>query len=200
MPTSIRAPALFVLASLLSLSACATVPRAAGPQQQFWNGLSALCGQAFEGRVTSPPAAADADFAGKRMIMHIRQCGTDEIRIPFYVGEDRSRVWVISRTAIGLRLKHDHRHSDGSEDDLTRYGGDTAAAGTATRQEFPADQFSKDMFVRGNIPQSIANVWALEVEPGRTFAYELRRPDRHFRVEFELSRPIPPPPPPWGSR
>ena len=48
--------------------------------------------------------------------MHVRECSEDAIRIPFHVGEDRSRTWVVTRTANGLRLKHDHRHEDGSEE------------------------------------------------------------------------------------
>jgi hypothetical protein len=36
------------------------------------------------------------------------------------------------------------------------------------------------------------NVWAMEVHPARMFAYELRRPGRFFRVEFDLSRPVGP--------
>ena len=75
-----------------------------------------------------------------------------------------------------------------------------SATGTAQRQEFPADDFSKALFVRENIPASTTNVWAMEVEPGRMFAYELRRPGRFFRVEFDLGSPVAPPPPPWGSR
>jgi hypothetical protein len=98
-----------------------------------------------------------------------------------------------------LRLKHDHRHADGSEDALTQYGGDTAGPGSALRQSFPADAFSRDMFVRRNSPQSVPNVWAMEVEPGAVFAYELRRPGRFFRVEFDLTKPVAPPLPPWGS-
>jgi len=38
----------------------------------------------------------------------------------------------------------------------------------------------------------VTNVWAIEVEPGHLFAYELRRPERHFRVEFDLTRPLAP--------
>jgi hypothetical protein len=87
---------------------------------------------------------------------------------------------VVTRTGSGPRLKHDHRQADGSEDALTQYGGDTLAAGTAERQEFPADQFSKDMFVRQIRAVSVPNVWAMEVQPARTFAYELRRPGRFF--------------------
>ena len=187
-------------ASALALASCAAIPSAEAPQDEFFERLSALCGQAFEGRVASPLVEADADFAGKRLVMHVRECSDDVIRIPFHVGDDRSRTWVVTRTADGLRLKHDHRHEDGSEDALTQYGGDTINAGTARRQEFPADQYSKDMFVRGDIPQSATNVWAMEVEPGALFAYELRRPNRFFRVDFDLARPVAAPPPPWGAR
>ncbi|HYH95035.1 hypothetical protein, partial [Hyalangium sp.] len=124
--------------------------------------------------------------------MHVRDCSASEIRIPFAVGEDRSRTWVVTRTATGLRLKHDHRHEDGSEDTRSQYGGDTRAAGTESRQEFPADDFSKALFQKEGIPASVDNVWALELQPEQLFAYELRRPSRFFRVEFDLSRPAGP--------
>ena len=184
---------------LLALSGCATADPEASPHQLFFARLTALCGRAFEGRIASPSVEADAAFAGKRLVMHVRTCSANEIRIPFQVGDDRSRTWVVTKTGTGLRLKHDHRHADGSEDALTQYGGDTAGPGSALRQEFPADTYSRNMFVRLNSPQSVPNIWAMEVEPGRLFAYELRRPGRFFRVEFDLARPNAPPPPPWGS-
>ena len=182
-------PRLATLAALL-LTGCATT-RSADPQQAFMDRLLTLCGKTLEGRIVSPLVAADADFAGKRLIMHVRDCSPTEFRIPFHVGADRSRTWVITRAPTGLQLKHDHRHEDGTEDELSQYGGETVQPGTGRRQEFPADQFSKELFAREKIPQSIANVWALEVEPGRFFAYELRRPNRYFRVEFGPTRPAP---------
>jgi hypothetical protein len=188
-----------ILPLALTVGACTTMAPSSGPQAAFFQRLQALCGKAFEGRVVTSDAA-DRDMASQRLVMHVRECSPDAVRIPFHVGADRSRTWVITPTATGLRLKHDHRHEDGSEDVRTQYGGDAIGAGTATRQEFPADQFSKDLFVRENIPQSVTNVWAVEVDPGRIYAYELRRPGRHLRVEFDLSRPVAPPPPPWGAR
>ena len=137
-------------------------------------------------------------MAGKRLVMHVRECGASTIRVPFHVGDDRSRTWVVSRTAGGLRLKHDHRHPDGGEDVLTQYGGDSGRV-TPARAEFPADAFSQELFGAKGNPASIANMWAMEVEPAR-FAYELRRPGRHFRAEFDLTRPVAAPPPPWGAR
>ena len=185
-----------ILTALL-LAGCA--PRAtATPQDAFFERLSALCGKAFAGRVeTNDPA--DADFAGKALVMHVRSCSPTELRIPFHVGDDRSRTWVITRQATGLRLKHDHRHRDGSEDAVTQYGGDTADAGTPGRQQFPVDEVSKAMFTREGRSVSLTNVWAVEVEPGTAFVYELSRPGRLFRVRFDLTRPVEVPPPPWGS-
>jgi hypothetical protein len=187
-----------LILALSALAACATTPKTSG-QDRFFANLGALCGKAFEGRVVSTEKQDD-DMRGQRLVMHVRNCSAQEIRIPFHVGSDRSRTWVITRTPAGLRLKHDHRHEDGSEDELSRYGGDTRSAGTAERQEFPADEFSRQLFRHEGITASVDNVWAFEARPGRLFAYELRRPQRFFRVEFDLARPVAPPPPPWGSR
>jgi hypothetical protein len=155
-----------------------------------------LCGKAFAGKVIEAPAG-DTTFADKRLVMHVRACEADTIRVPFHVGDDRSRTWVISRTAAGLRLKHDHRHEDGSEDPVTQYGGDTGAPGTAVQQQFPADAHTKAV-----IPAAATNVWTVEVHPGRTFAYALRREgtDRRFRIEFDLSKEVAVPPAPWGGK
>ncbi|HVL66135.1 MAG TPA: hypothetical protein VM364_02605 [Vicinamibacterales bacterium] len=164
--------------------------------EQFWKHLEALCGRAFEGRLVDAPPG-DTTFAGQRLVMHVRECTGDTIRIPFHVGENRSRTWVITRTAGGLRLKHDHRHEDGSEDTLTQYGGDSRAGATAAKIEFPADAHTISL-----IPEAKTNVWTLEVEPGARFVYALRREgtERRFRIEFDLTRAIPPPPAPWGAR
>ena len=181
---------------LLALPACVAVPSSSAPYDRFFASLQAHSGEAFDGRLVASNAA-DADMAGKRLTMHVALCTADEIRIPFRVGDDRSRTWIVSRTDRGLRLKHDHRHADGSPDALTMYGGDSRGAGTAGRQEFPADAYSIAMFDAQGRSVSNANVWALELGT-RTFAYELRRPpgpgERHFRVEFDLGRPIPAPP------
>ena len=44
-----------------------------------------------------------------------------------------------------------------------------------------------------------ANVWTVTHVPGRMFAYQLQRPGRLFRVEFDLTKPVALPPAPWGD-
>lgn len=198
------------LIAALALSACATTPPST-PQDAFWANLSAHCGKAFPGKLASDEAV-DADFKGRPLLMHVRSCSENEIRIPFHVGPkdaggkwDRSRTWVITRTITGLRLKHDHRHEDGSEDRLTQYGGDTANAGTATAQAFPVDVESIALFRREGREVSVTNVWEVEISDkdaaNPRFAYVLRRTGenaRFFRVEFDLGREAQTSPAPWG--
>jgi hypothetical protein len=186
--------------SLLALAACAVVPRSAPSQEQFYARLRALCGHAYEGRVVTRDEA-DREMEAARLTIQVRSCSDDELRIPFHVGNDHGRIWVVSRNpAGGLHLRHEHRRADGSEEAVSGYGGDTTGPGNPRRQEFPADQISRDLFVRENAPASITNVWAIEIVPGRLLAYELRRPGRFFRAEFDLARAAAAPPPPWGER
>ena len=174
------------------------------PADAFMAALASHCGQAFAGRiVANEPASPTPDaFEGKALVMHVRGCDepSKQLLVPFHVGDDHSRTWVITRTADGLRLKHDHRHEDGSPDEQTMYGGETADAGTAVRQAFPVDQESIELFGRTGADVSTTNTWAMEIEPGKRFVYELRRPGgRLFQVEFDLTRPVPLPPAPWGD-
>lgn len=188
--------------ALLGLVLAAAPAAAAGPQDAFWDGLKALCGKAYEGRIAAKVGGGSGPdpFDGKTLIMHVRECRAKEMKIPFHVGEDRSRTWVLTRTDKGLRLKHDHRHQDGKPDATTMYGGDTADAGSAEKQSFPADQHSKDMFIKEKIPQAVENVWVLGLSPGKTFSYALTRPGREFRVDFDLTKAVPAPPAPWGHK
>lgn len=192
--------ALVALAALAGMSATAAAGGAQHPADAFLERLASHCGQAFAGRiVANEPAQPDDPFDGKALVMHVRECGPGEVKVPFHVGDDHSRTWVLTRTDAGLRLKHDHRHEDGTDDAVTMYGGDTAAPGTPTRQEFPVDQYSIDIFVREGLNASLQNTWAMEIEPGKRFLYELARPSgRLFQVEFDLANPVVTPPTPWG--
>lgn len=160
----------------------------------FWNSLQKLCGKAFAGTVAAAPEG-DVTFKDKALVMHVRACEKDRIRIPFFVGADRSRTWVLTRKKDRILLKHDHRHEDGTPDKVTMYGGWTTSGGAAQRQTFSADQQTVDI-----LPAAAANVWWIEIVDGQYFTYNLRRmgTDRYFSVKFDLSKEIDKPAAPWG--
>lgn len=160
----------------------------------FWAELQKLCGKAFAGTVAAAPAD-DTTFKDKALVMHVRSCEKDRIRIPFFVGEDRSRTWVLTRKDDRILLKHDHRHKDGTPDKVTMYGGWTTNGGMANRQMFPADQETVDI-----IPAAATNVWWIDLVAGEYYTYNLRRmgSDRHFSVKFDLKKEVKVPEAPWG--
>lgn len=194
---------ILAVAAIALLAGCASTPAANNPQDVFFAALTAHCGKAYAGRLASDQEV-DADMRGKAMVMHVRRCSPDRIEIPFHIdglgpdgGWDRSRTWIVTRTATGLRLKHDHRHADGSKDELTMYGGDTVDSGTTTRQTFPVDSESIALFTRTGRSVSNTNIWSIETNAD-AFTYGLSREGRDFRVSFDYSQPIAPPPAPWG--
>ena len=186
---------LFVVVALaLSCGVRAGAQGAIAPNEVFWSELTKLCGKAFAGTVAAAPAD-DATFKDKALVMHVRSCEKDRIRIPFVVGDDRSRTWVLTRKANRIELRHDHRHEDGKPDKVTMYGGWTTNLGTAARQMFPADQQTVDV-----VPAASTNVWWIDVTPGDSFSYSLRRlgTERYFSIKFDLKAVVKAPAPPWG--
>jgi hypothetical protein len=176
-------PAALILFS--SISAAETV-------EGFWDHLHQLCDQAFAGRLLASP---DGGLRGEALVMHVRECGDERIRIPFVVGDNLSRTWVLTRIGERIELRHDHRNPDGSSEEVTMYGGISPNRGSENAQIFPADDSTLDTMA-DNYP----NVWLMEIHPEEKFVYYVRRlaTDRYYHVEFDLTEPVEAPPAPWG--
>lgn len=185
---------MLLLGCFIAASTVAAHAQTESPNAVFWKELQKLCGKAFLGVVAAAPAD-DGTFKDKALVMHVRSCEKDRIRIPFVVGEDRSRTWVLTRSEGRILLKHDHRHQDGTPDRVTMYGGLTTSIGMPTRQMFPADQETVNI-----IPAAASNVWWIDLNPGDHFGYNLRRmgSERYFSIKFDLSKPVEAPKAPWG--
>jgi hypothetical protein len=177
------------IALFISLKGFAQKPTSA--LDSFWNTLQLHCGKAYEGTIVS---GATAEFKGKQLVMHVKACEENRIRIPFNVGNNRSRTWVLTKTKSGITLKHDHRHEDGSEDAVTQYGGTSTNTGFSNKQIFPAD-----IITQKTIPAAASNVWWITINDS-SFTYNLRRigSDRFFSIMFNLTQPIKTPLAPWG--
>lgn len=177
---------------LLACWAGIGVAQERSPADVFWENLTKHCGLSYEGQLAD--GIVQPDFSGKRLVMHVRACDDDTIRIPFFVGDDRSRTWVLTRQDGVIKLKHDHRHADGSEEEVTQYGGTNANVGFENLQIFPADAETAE-----RIPYASTNVWWITVDE-TSFTYNLRRigSDRLFTVVFDFNNPVETPEAPWG--
>lgn len=180
---------LFIIFMLVS---SIVVSQENNPSEVFWTTLQSHCGNAYEGTLILPEE--DEAFGGKKLVMHVRACSDTEIKIPFYVGDDKSRTWILTKKDGILTLKHDHRHEDGSEDAINFYGGTASNMGKEDLQVFPADVHTQQM-----IPAAATNVWWISISD-TAFTYNLKRigTDRIFTVVMNLSETIPSPEAPWG--
>lgn len=164
------------------------------PSQAFWDALTAKCGKTYEGHITQGAKIGDG-FTGEKLIMYIRKCEENKLYIPFNVGDNLSRTWILHKDKNGhIQLKHDHRHKDGSDDETTMYGGRSTTVGLKNVQVFPADIETQQL-----IPAAATNVWWMTIDEN-TFSYNLKRlgTDRVFTVVFDLNKEMPTPPDSWG--
>jgi hypothetical protein len=170
---------------------------AQSPRDAFWQNLQQHCGNAYGGGLVLEPPGDDMLTGTEQLIVHFRACGRDTLLLPFHIEKeagtewDRSRTWMFMRTADALELRHDHRHADGTPDEQTMYGAFTSGEGTPNRQEF--------ILTERRAADGSALGWRIEIEPDQRYTYgTIRGGEWTWRVDFDLSRPVPAPPPPWG--
>ena len=134
------------------------------------------------------------DFAGKKLTMHVKSCSTNEIKIPFNVGDNYSRTWILTKKDGIITLKHDHRHENGTSETITFYGGTNTNFGFKDFQMFPADQETATL-----IDYASTNIWWITLDD-KTFSYNLQKAGSKtpFNVYFDLTKEIKSPPAPWG--
>lgn len=164
---------------LLVVTLAPVAAGASDARDEFFENIANLCGSSFEGYSSFPPDP-DHAFAGQLLVATVASCSASEIRVPFVVGENRSRTWILTRSDRGLSLKHDHRHEDGTPDEITMYGGWAGEEGSAWSQSFAADEHTREL-----IPAAATNVWTLSLAPdgsGLTYALE-----RHSKPRFEAT-------------
>lgn len=175
---------IIVLATALLFTITSFAQKAHTNPEKFLIALNAHCGKAYKGQIVSPNVPVD--FKNKELLMRVISCKGEEVKISFFVGEDLSRTWIYTLENGKVKLKHDHRHKDGTPDDLTMYGGTATNTGFADMQFFPADQQTVDMM------SSIAgNVWWVTIKDN-IYTYNLKRVDStsFFSVSFDLSTPV----------
>ncbi len=169
----------------LALTAWSPADPGDTPQDRFWANLQGMCQMAAEGELLQAPD--DQVDPNARLVVHFWECGDDEIRAPFHVGENRSRTWVFIRHEGALELRHDHRHPDGTEEGNSWYGALTLTEGTETTQEFVSR--------RGEMTVG----WRVEIVPGERYTYgTIRNGEWRHHLVFDLTRPVELPPLPWG--
>ncbi|TVR73422.1 MAG: hypothetical protein EA408_04780 [Marinilabiliales bacterium] len=155
-------------------------------ERAFLDNLASLCGKSFRGGEVYMAPGRDS-WAHMDFVMHVTVCEDDRVYIPFHLDEDRSRTWMFLVEERGLRFRHDHRHEDGTPEDLTMYGGYADGKGTEFMQNFPADEYTVEL-----LEDVFNREWQIILaEDMSTMTYQLSyHGEPVFTAEFDLTNPI----------
>ncbi len=166
----------------------------ASEQLAFWENIQSYCGNAYEG-ILADATPYYQSFDADKIVIHFRNCTDTLTHISLHLDDDHSRNLLITKQPGTLQLKHDHRHEDGTEDDITQYGGMANSPGLENRQIFYADEHTADI-----LPLRHDNFWFVDLMDDETLAYGVHWPKQgnSIRMEFDISTPIEAPPTPWG--
>ncbi len=167
------------------------------PYEVFFDALTLHCGNAYQGGLTTAPPGDDMITFEDILVVHFRECDETVLKAPFHIqtvadGEwNRSRTWIFTMHEDGLELRHDHRKPDGSEDEVTMYGGFQYGVNEAGVQIFQSVPRTEE--------SGIFRGWRIEIEPNVRYTYGTVRGDEwSWRIDFDLTTPIETPPAPWG--
>ena len=151
-------------------------------ESAFLDHLASLCGKSFAGKENYIQPGRES-WAHKKFVMHVRLCEPGKVHIPFHLDNDHSRTWMFMADENGLRFRHDHRHEDGTPEDLNLYGGYADGKGTAFEQYFPADEYTNAMLDDDHMRQ-----WNVVLaEDLSTLTYQLLyKGVLVFEAEFDL--------------
>ena len=155
-------------------------------EKAFLDNLASLCGKSFRGRETWS-APGRVSWADRDFVMHVTVCEDDRVYIPFHLDEDRSRTWMFIMEERGLRFRHDHRHEDGTPEELTMYGGYADETGTAWMQKFPADEYTVEL-----LDDTLGREWRVILAGDlSSMTYQLHYSEElMFAAEFDLTLPL----------
>lgn len=184
----IRFPFFGLAIALFALSGCATF-QAKPPTatESFFERYSDLTGSAFAGKSLMVDLGENNPLENASLLMIPERYSEDEIRIRFFVNDDRSRTWIIRKTEDRLHFSHDHRYPNGTEHDQNLYGGYTDERGSSTLQFFPADERTI-----ADRPSRAANVWSKEFDlQNSRYYYRLYLNGKlHYEAEFDLTETV----------
>ena len=175
-----------VLVSLLMGSCSGVKPTLAKPTKSFYDKLQGYCGRQLPG-VVLYPTGKEAPFQGLEITMMVEACSTKEIRMPIQVGPKIYRTLILGQDKNGYTLRHENKRADGTQAEISMYGGQTNGTNDSYLLLFPADGYSRQL-----LGAELNYAWSLAFNSDKsTLSYMIENDGKlTLQIDFDLTHPV----------
>jgi len=116
--------------------------------------------------------------------LEVAQCNQKEIRMPIYINEKIYRTLILSQDQSNYILRHENKRSDGTQAEISMYGGQTDGKKDAFLLLFPADGYSRQL-----LGAELNYAWSLAFTSDKsTLSYMIENNGKlTLQIDFDLS-------------
>lgn len=155
-------------------------------EDSFYQQLQAYCGKKLIGHVLYP-AGKEAPFQGMEIWLEVAQCNQKEIRLPIYINRKIYRTLILSQDKTKYILRHENKRPDGSQAEISMYGGQTAGKNDTYLLLFPADDYSRQL-----LGAELNYAWSLAFNSDKsTLSYMIENDGKlTLQLDFDLTQQV----------
>jgi hypothetical protein len=172
---------------LLSGGCGVTKPSVATPvTSSFYQQLKMHCGQKLTG-VVLYPSGKEAPFQGMPIWLELVACSDKEIRMPIYINQKIYRTLVLSQDKTHYTLRHENKRPDGTQAEISMYGGQTTGKTDNYLLLFPADGYSRQL-----LGAELNYAWSLGFNSDKsTLSYMIENDGKlTLQIDFDFNQPV----------
>ena len=172
-----------LIVSSFLLPGCQNATPQKSPELSFYNNLQALCKNKYAGSIVYP-AGKEAPFQGKKIWIELASCSAKELRIPINIGDKVYRTLILGRNENSVFLQHENKRPDGSQAEISLYGGRAVTLTSPSLLVFPADSYSKQI-----LGAERNCIWTLSISSDKsTLSYIAESDGRlDLQIDFNLT-------------
>jgi hypothetical protein len=155
-------------------------------ETSFYQQLKQHCGQKLNGEVLYP-TGKEAPFRGMPIWLELEKCSDKEIRMPININQKIYRTLILSQDKTNFTLRHENKRADGTQAEISMYGGQTADIKDTYLLLFPADGYSRQL-----LGAELNYAWSLAFNSDKSIlSYMIENNGKlTLQIDFSLTKPL----------
>lgn len=155
--------------------------------ESFLENFHHFCKKEFKGSIVYP-AGNDAPFKGQLIKVKVIHISPNEIQLPITIGNKIYRILHLKKDANGVWLQHENKKPDGTQAEISLYGGKAINSDKPFLMVFQADAYTKAL-----LGSERNSSWLLAFSNDKQILTYIAQSDGFLdlQLDFDLTTPVP---------